>query len=481
MLSNTQDIPMEAIPGCLSVGEARHLYEQMVRNPDRGLDALSRLGPAAGILMWAPFENEHLQRFLTMYEVATAQMEDPPTVVLMVPYDPYPGVDTMDLLRDIWHHPLLQRNRAHWIQAISLLAQPAHCVLTGAAGPRQVDKALAVFTLAGPGLTTEVHLSSRKPTLTIRTGPVLLLDGPSEDLIVAQRAIHQARLPGLLRVEGPLRSYATSQQAAYLVLRLYFHHDIRPLHLTTYIHHLRQCPSLSRFAVGTESLYADPVARRMEITSPEAVLLVHHMLDQVVLVSPKLALINTTHTAEEWTKVITVMHNADPLTAVTLLTWRRPHHRPQIFAAPDMLQTRATALRRNARCSLRPSQHNEYNRRLVTVTVRGPLGPDPDLLLTTFVELLQTSLGITISRGTGEFDVEPAQFWEKRDALGGWKGVMFLYLATLDETAAVHHTFEGASLQVGGTFATVSVRNPMLDANPSLLLPLPGNGQGGGQ
>ena len=42
---------------------------------------------------------------------------------------------------------------------------------------------------------------------------------------------------------------------------------------------------------------------------------------------------------------------------------------------------------------------------------------------------------------------------------------MFLYLATLDETAAVHHTFEGASLQVGGTFATVSVRNPMLDAN----------------
>ena len=58
---------------------------------------------------------------------------------------------------------------------------------------------------------------------------------------------------------------------------------------------------------------------------------------------------------------------------------------------------------------------------------------------------------------------------------------MFLYLATLDEAAAAHHTFEGATLQVGGTFATVSVRNPMLDANPSLLLPLLGNGQGGGQ
>ena len=67
MLSNTQDVPMETIPGCLSMDEARHLYEQVVRNPDRGLDALSQLGPAAGILMWAPFENEHLQRFLTMY------------------------------------------------------------------------------------------------------------------------------------------------------------------------------------------------------------------------------------------------------------------------------------------------------------------------------------------------------------------------------------------------------------------------------
>ena len=81
---------METVPGCLSVDETRHLYEQVVRNPGRGrLDAFSRLGTAACSLMWAPFENEHLQRFLTMYEVATAQMEDPPTVVLMVPYDPY--------------------------------------------------------------------------------------------------------------------------------------------------------------------------------------------------------------------------------------------------------------------------------------------------------------------------------------------------------------------------------------------------------
>ena len=184
----------------------------------------------------------------------------------------------MELLRDLWYHLLLHRNRAHWVKAISLFAQLAHCVLTGAAGPRQVDKALAIFTLAGLGFATEVHCSSRKPTLTIPTGPVQLLDGPSEDLVMAQRAIHQARLPGLLRVERPLRSFATSQQASYLVLRLYSHGDVDPLHLTTYIHHFRQCPSFSRFATGTESLYADPVARRMEIDIPEAISLVHHMI-----------------------------------------------------------------------------------------------------------------------------------------------------------------------------------------------------------
>ena len=55
MLSSTQEIPMETIPGCLSVDETRHLYEQVVRNPDRGLDAFPRVGTAAGILMWAPF------------------------------------------------------------------------------------------------------------------------------------------------------------------------------------------------------------------------------------------------------------------------------------------------------------------------------------------------------------------------------------------------------------------------------------------
>ena len=104
------------------------------------------------------------------------------------------------------------------------------------------------------------------------------------------------------------------------------------------------------------------------------------------------------------------MHTADLLTAVTLVTRRRPHRRPQIFAALNMLQTRATALRRNACCSVRPSQHNDYNQHLVTITVRGPLGPDPDLLLATFVELLQAALGTTISRGKGEPELEPTQY-----------------------------------------------------------------------
>ena len=72
---------------------------------------------------------------------------------------------------------------------------------------------------------------------------------------------------------------------------------------------------------------------------------VNSMLEQIVMVSPRLALAHTQHTAEEWARVLTAMHHFDPARTIPLITWRRSHQRPHIFAAPDRLQTQANAER----------------------------------------------------------------------------------------------------------------------------------------
>ena len=71
-------------------------------------------------------------------------------------------------------------------------------------------------------------------------------------------------------------------------------------------------------------------------------------------------------------------------------------------------------------------------------------------------------------------------FWDSRDPKGTWTGTLILYLPDLAETVAVHALLEGATLQVGSSFATIWVRSQRLDVDPSICLRSPGNGRGGG-
>ena len=169
------------------------------------------------------------------------------------------------------------------------------------------------------------------------------------------------------------------------------------------------------------------------------------------MVSPRLGLMHSRHSAEEWTAALTTMHHTNPEVCATLVTWRRPHHRPQLFAAPEMLQTRATATRRAAQTRSRPSRLMRYRHDLFNISIRGPLGPDPDQLLVAVLQQVHACLGHPLVQGKGEHELDAHMFWDPRDPKGAWTGTLTLYLPDLAETAAVHALLEGAILQVGSS------------------------------
>ena len=205
------------------------------------------------------------------------------------------------------------------------------------------------------------------------------------------------------------------------------------------------------------------------------------MIDQIVMVSPRLGLIHTRHTPEDWVRSLTAMHHNDPDVIATLVTWWKPHHRPEVFAAPDMLMNRAAALRQQARARRQPTHMNEHRRNNIHVNVRGPLGPHFGQLLTTMVHQTQMALGRPLSRGKGEHESLPNQFWDLRDVQGAWTGSFLLRLLDLGDASATFLFWEGTTLQVGRAFATTTARRPLLTADPFLLHPGPGNGRRGGR
>ena len=165
-------------------------------------------------------------------------------------------------------------------------------------------------------------------------------------------------------------------------------------------------------------MYADPTARRVEITSPEVTPVLNPLVDQIVLVSPRLALVCTQVTQQEWTHALTTMQHADPEVAATLITWRRSHHDGAPWAAPDMLRTRQTGMQRRSRANQRRTPLREYQLDLTTILIRRPHGPDPEQLIATIIEQVRVGLGTHITRGRDEFQLETAQFVERRVARG---------------------------------------------------------------
>jgi len=249
-----------------------------------------------------------------------------------------------------------------------------------------------------------------------------------------------------------------------------------------YMSHLRANQTLSGMALGSEALFADPAALRLEMTTPEVIPQVNAMLEQLVMVSPRLALAHTQHTAQEWAGTITAMHHANPARTISLITWRRSHQRPHIFAAPEMLQTQVTAERLEEQDrEQRPTPLRQYRRELVTIEVRGTLGPDPDQLLAALITQVGNTLGRAVTHGRREMGLEPSQLWTRRDATGAWTGSLLILLPEVGDAVALHGVLEGGTVQVGATFATITVRNRRLDANPALCHPTPGNGRGVGQ
>ena len=352
-----------------------------------------------------------------------------------------------------------------------------------------MDKAITLYTLAGSDRLARITLPRPTPVITVNTGTTLLLDGPMDDYLPALRALHDASLPGMIRWDGPLRSFGTSKAQQRVLLKVYLHRDVTDLTMTAYISRLRSSPELSRFAVGAEKLFADVTTRRVEITSPEVIPLINPIIDQVVVVSPRLLLVHTQASQQDWIQTMTNMHHTDAEVAATLVTWRRSHHQGDPWAAPEMLQTRASALRQRARHNRRPGHLSDYQQHLARVTLRGPKGPDPETLLATLATQVQTAMGRAIARGPSAEGLQPDQFWEERDARGHWTGTLHFLFPNMVDIIATHRLLDGATVQVGTACSTIAVRNPQLDANPSLLHTLndgradhpSGNGQGSDQ
>ena len=138
-------------PSVLPISQARSLYEDLVKGPDRGVPALRALSqslPQGRVFMRSLGDHAQLGPYVLSSCQAAAALRLPiPDFSLLTLCDTFLGVRSPEVLMDLWRPPSVQDKWQHIRESLELLQEPDRCVITAPTGPRVVTKSILMVTL----------------------------------------------------------------------------------------------------------------------------------------------------------------------------------------------------------------------------------------------------------------------------------------------------------------------------------------------
>ena len=244
-------------------------------------------------------------------------------------------------------------------------------------------------------------------------------------------------------------------------------------------------PELSNFYVGSQSLFSDPTAMRVELPELETITKdteIRNMVNQAVVVSPQLVLMHTNADQNTWKETLTAMQRHDPEQAIMRITWRRNHNKGDIWAAPQALPAQIQADRIRARGRRRPGGADEYRSELVQIRITDALGPSPETILAELIAQIQLAINTPLARAPGNNGLQPHQFREQRDGTGSWDGSLQIRIPKIEEARTIRDLLDGATLDIDGALSPFTCTNPRLNSTndnvPGNTRSEEGNGKG---
>jgi len=256
------------------------------------------------------------------------------------------------------------------VSAVEFLQQPARMILDAPAGPAFVKRCFVVVTLAAQGIASlPTSISWRPSSVTAPFGEGIVLDFESHRELEIRRAVAAKAPAVVLAWEGPFRSPGSTTDGRRATLLGHFAADLSDLDLRLAIMSLRALPQLAGVLAGRRGLFADPGSRLLDFRSAETLGEITDLADEVVLASPRLAVVRTLSTQAEWTARLTAIAAGDADEAIEALRTRpsaggRPWAKPacRLATLPQWLAAGAGAVPGAA---------------VVLLRVRGPFGPHP--------------------------------------------------------------------------------------------------------
>ena len=217
----------------------------------------------------------------------------------------------------------------------------------------------------------------------------------------------------------------------------------------------------------------------VEHNHPAALTSMVDIMDEIVLLSPTRALIIPRGSQHHWELRVTDLFVNNPAAAVLKVAWRKSRHNGRTWVKPMQLDSQIRAARARARQELGLPNLDGDPATSALLILRGPMGVDPDGLLSVLMQRLLEEAGLTLRQHTANSALPDLSWAAVRDGGGNWTGTVRLKLVSQDQVAKLHHTAREVVVCLHGERRRLEVHNAFLDPSGNIIPPSGGNGRGG--
>jgi hypothetical protein len=299
---------------------------------------------ATQVLLWAPLDGPTLGRWAnTIKEV----QKDIPTfmVHLLVQRPLLPGRARPADITDYWQSPLLKGDIGRRIQHISMLEPAVKVIMDGAAGPRLREQHLAIISVGHA--TEHRELPWPRPAFWLRGAQIpdavdgVVIDFPRE----AEDRVKEITKLAFAGISGWSRALPSPSDTEHRRMLIgYTNQPFTSIEAVIVVRDLKtHLSSVPLLAIGHTQMLSDPGALVVDMLGPSSLLAQQDLLEQVIILSPKRAVMITNGAQDRWETIITGHSIAKDEHRITKISWRRSTRGGRVWVMPQTLTENQTA------------------------------------------------------------------------------------------------------------------------------------------
>lgn len=337
-----QDPAITRNPRILSVRDARRITQAAYQGD------LSELAsrPGQGIVLWAPPDPRALGRLMAAFK----KHPDPAALGhlrILVPMELYPGCRSPATIRDLFHHPLVGNAWADFVRQVQYITHPTGVLISGQHGPILLRKGLLIATVSTLLPRQPPALQAlAEPLGSIPQGPTFLVDYDADLSQVVENTLGLSDLLAGATIGRPERCPTSLPDNPRLRIEISFPPDTAEVDALLGLRYLRNHGLPPHTLYGNKTLYADRSALLLQVTAAAAAVASWTLCEQMVVVSPTLALVKTDADPAMWRAHMDRVLQEDPTVAALQLKFKASWEGGRTFVVPTATPAQMAATRR---------------------------------------------------------------------------------------------------------------------------------------